>query len=309
MRETDSKVCESMRSSVLITGAGPNGVTGRLLRERLEEEFDVISPSSKELDLTDDLSVGRFFADHHIDYVIHCATFRKSPNAAIHKVDEELESNLRMYYSLASQSQHFKKMIYLGSGAEFDKRFPIVNANEEYFGKTIPANKYGLAKYIMNVHCRQSSNIYNFRLFGTINKYESPNKNVVSNICVKAIFNMPIRLRQNCRFSFISIDDLVKYINYGISHVLSYHDYNIVMAQSYMLSEICEIVISLHGDGEFMFEHDGLNLEYTGSDERISKEFPSIQRKGIEEAVEIVYQHFKEHKSEIIIDDIDKRWQ
>lgn len=153
--------------TVLITGAGPTGITGRAIKEYLENDYSIHAPSSKELDLTDDAAVRAYFDTNHIDFVVHCATYRSNIIQTTHMVDEELESNLRMYFALASQSDKFEKMVYLGSGAEYDKSRPIVNIKEEQFGESIPKNKYGLGKYIMNQHCRNCKNIYNLRMFGT----------------------------------------------------------------------------------------------------------------------------------------------
>lgn len=63
-------------------------------------------------------------------------------------------------------------MIYFGSGAEFDKTSAIIDIKEEAFGRSIPKDQYGLGKYIMNLNTRTSNNIYNLRLFGTINPLE-----------------------------------------------------------------------------------------------------------------------------------------
>lgn len=41
-----------MKETVLVTGAGPNGITGKLIREKLANEYMILAPSSKELDLT-----------------------------------------------------------------------------------------------------------------------------------------------------------------------------------------------------------------------------------------------------------------
>jgi len=175
---------------VLVTGAGPTGVTGRAIREYLENYYSILAPNSKELDLTDDIAVRDYFESHQIDFVVHCATYRSNISKTEHFVDEELESNLRMYFSLAAQSDKFEKMVYLGSGAEYDKTRPIVNISEDKFGERIPQTKYGLGKYIMNQHCRNSKNIYNLRMFGTLNKYERYTKNVVCNLCAKAVMGL-----------------------------------------------------------------------------------------------------------------------
>ena len=294
---------------LLITGAGPNGITGRLIKEYFADKYVLFTPGSRDLDLTNDASVAFYFTQNKIDYVIHCATFRPTSVDKSHFVDEELESNLRMFYSLAAQSDKFEKMIYFGSGAEFDKSQPIVNVSEDDFGRSIPKNKYGLAKYIMNDFARTSRNIYNFRLFGTINKYERFTKNVISNLCVKAIKGLPVKLRQDCRFSFVDISDILPLLDYALSNNLNYHDYNIVMDQNYLLSDIAKIIIDLTGiNQELEINNPGLNLEYTASNDRIKSEF-SVRFTPIEEAVKQVYDYYYQIKDTIDISDIDARWK
>ena len=297
-----------MMETILITGAGPNGVTGKLLKESLSSKFEILSPASIELDLTDCNQVSRYFQNHDIDYVIHCATYR--PISYINKAEtpDELECNLKMFYSLAAQNRNFKKMIYFGSGAELDKSKPIINASEEDFGNSIPNGKYGFGKYIMNLHSKKSLNIYNFRLFGTVNKFERPSKNVISNLCVKAINALPLELNRNCRFSFININDLSPLIGYALHNDLKNHDYNIVMSESYLLSEVAEIINKISGKKlPVKFRHEGLNPEYTANNERILNEFnPKLS--SLEQSVEEVYHHYKDLSNSIDLSEIDSRW-
>lgn len=295
--------------TILITGAGPNGVTGRLIKEYFESEYNLITPSSRELDLTNDEAVSRFFSANIIDYVIHCATFRPHSANCSHLVDEELESNLRMYYSLASQSNHYKKMIYFGSGAEFDKSKPIVRVKEEDFGQSIPKNKYGLGKYIMNEHARKSDNIYNFRLFGTINKYERPNKNVISNLCAKAVFGVPLRLRQDCLFSFVDINDVLPILEKALKIDLSFHDYNLVSDELCFLSDIASMIQVFSNSSEgVVFNQTGHNLEYTATNDRVKTEFNPCFT-SIKDSVRAVFNYIISIKNDIIISEIDNRWK
>ncbi|MBO4718405.1 MAG: NAD(P)-dependent oxidoreductase [Prevotella sp.] len=295
--------------TLLITGAGPHGITGRLIKEYFKDKYILYTPGSKELDLTNDTSVTSYFAQNSVDYVIHCATFRPTSVDKSHLVDEELESNLRMFYSLVSQSDRFEKMIYFGSGAEFDKSQPIVGVSEEDFGRSIPKNKYGLAKYIMNDYARKSRNIYNFRLFGTINKYERFTKNVISNLCVKAIKGIPVELRQDCRFSFVDISDILPFLDFALCNDLNHHDYNIVMDQNYLLSDIAKLIIDLtNKKQEVEIKTQGLNLEYTASNNRIKKEF-SMCFTPIGESVKQVYDYYYQMKETIDVSDIDARWK
>ena len=171
-----------MKETVLITGAGPTGVTGKLIKARLAGVCNLLTPGSRELDLTDCEAVDCFFADNKIDYVIHSALSSPSRGQDSSNVNDEVERNLRMYFNLAKHSGEFRKMFYFGSGAELDKTRPIVEITEEEAINRMPKDKYGFVKYILNAHAEKSNNIYNVRLFGTVNPHEPYVKNVVSNL-------------------------------------------------------------------------------------------------------------------------------
>lgn len=295
--------------TVLITGAGPTGVTGRFIREYLENDYVILAPSSRELDLTDDAAVRSYFDAHHIDFVVHCATYRSNISQTTHMVDEELESNLRMYFALASQSDKFEKMVYLGSGAEYDKSRPIVNIKEEQFGESIPKNKYGLGKYIMNQHCRSSKNIYNLRMFGTLNPYERYTKNVVCNLCAKAVMGLPLTLKRDVLFSWVDIRDVAQAIKYLFEHDVSRHDYNIALTTPYKLSEIAGIIQDLSGLKQpVCFENEGLSNEYTCSNSCFKIDY-SIVFKSVSDSVNDIFQYILSIKDSINVDSIDERWK
>lgn len=298
--------------TLLITGAGPRGVTGRLIKEYFEGKYKLLTPSSSELDLTNDEAVASYFDCHKVDYVIHCATFRPTSIHEGHFVDEELESNLRMFYALVAQSSRFKKMIYFGSGAEFDKSKPIVNIAEADFGRSVPKNKYGLGKYIMNMHTRTSDNIYNLRLFGTISRFERPEKNVVSNLCVKALRGQKLELRQDCKFSFMDVELVPYYIEYIIKHEIDVHDINLAIDKPYLLSEIANMIIEFNRGGEINFEKKGLNLEYTANTEIMNQKLPPpipLYCLTVKAAVRKVYEHLRNVIEEVDISEIDNRWK
>lgn len=295
--------------TVLITGAGPNGVTGRLLKEALSSSYDVLSPSSAELDLTNSVQVANYFDKNAINYIIHCATFRPLTANKNNFVNDELESNLRMYFNLSSQAYKVEKVIYFGSGAEFDKSRDIVNVSEDQFGEYIPRDCYGFAKYLMCKDSLRSSNVYNIRLFGTINPYERFTKNVVSNLCVKAIKDVPITLRRDCRFSFVYVPDILKVIDFLLNGDPKRHDYNVVMDKSYLLSDVANAVLKIRGsDGKIEFVKGGLNCEYTASSAEIVNE-SGIKFTSLQEAIRMVYTHYERMADTISTEDIDARWK
>lgn len=298
-----------MKGNILITGAGPNGITGKLIKERLSDDYHVIAPSSKDLDLTNDEMVSKFFDNYRIDYVIHCATFRPLHNTTNHFVDDILESNLRMFFSLARQNKRYKKMIYFGSGAEFDKKYPIVKAKETEFGRSIPNDAYGFGKYIMNSYAQNSANIYNLRLFGTINPYERYTKNVISNICAKALVSGSINLRKDCKFSFVDIDDVVDVVKLLLDNEMDFHDYNITSGKEYYLSDIARLIVGFsEKELSIHFEQEGLNLEYTGENERIRKQFGKLVFTDISISLRKVYDYYSQNQNLIDLCNIDNRW-
>lgn len=295
--------------TVLITGAGPTGITGRAIKEYLQDSYEILSPSSKELDLTNEEEVRSYFDAHIIDFVVHCATYRGNISQTTHLVDDEFESNLRMYFNLAAQSDKFQKMVYLGSGAEYDKTRPIINIKEDQFGERIPKDKYGFGKYIMNQHCRNSKTIYNLRMFGTLNKYERYTKNVICNLCAKAIIGLPLNLMQDVRFSWVDILDVSKAIHYLLEHDLEKHDYNIALPIPLKLSELVEIIKQIANcNKEVVFQQTGLSNEYTCSTERYETDF-GLSMRPVEESIKEIYAYLLSNKDNINVEAIDGRWK
>ncbi len=298
-----------MSKTILITGAGPTGVTGKRIKEYLSAySYLLLTPSSAELDLTDDGAVSHYISKNHIDNVIHCATFRPNIGSTSHFVDEILESNLRMFYNLAKHNDQFDRMIYFGSGAEYDKSRDIINVTEDDFGHDIPKDKYGFGKYIMNQYCRRSDNIYNLRLFGTLNPYERYTKNVVSYLCAKAIKSKSLSLKQNCYFSFVDIDDVCQALLLLLEITPKYHDYNFVQDKKYMLSDIAMMIKEMScSSSDVVFDSPGLNLEYTANNSRWVGEF-GFKFKPLFQSVKNIYEYWLSHADEIEVSDIDRRW-
>jgi GDP-L-fucose synthase len=200
-------------------------------------------------------------------------------------------------------------MIYFGSGAEYDKSKNIRNVTEENdYGKSLPFNVYGFSKYIMNLYAVKSDNIYNFRLFGTINPYEPYTKNVLSNICMKAIKGIDIELNQNCLFSWVDIDDVISFIRYAFTHELKHHDYNLVNSQQCSIKEMAEMINDINQTSlPITFKKDGLNLEYTASNERWLSEYDS-DLTTIKDSLKKVHTRMHQLSSSVDITDIDSRW-
>lgn len=281
---------------ILLTGG--NGFIGRNIREKLDKEYTIFSPSSQELDLLERQEVTRYLQENKISDVIHSAVY--TPKRRQKNPDADFSANMRMFFHLAEHAFDLDKIIYFGSGAEFDKSFPISQATEQNFGRSIPLlNDYGLSKYIMNLYTRQSSNIYNLRLFGIYGPYEDWKTCFISNLCCKAIYGSPLTIRQECIFDFLYIDDLMQPIQNLLESTPKYRDYNLCSGESVRLTKIAQLVRYISGKNlEIQILKSGEDLEYTGCPERFRQEY-GLRLTSLEQGIKKLYRFYESHIGKI----------
>ena len=273
---------------------GGSGFIGRNLTEALKEDYLVFSPSHKELDILDHDALQSYIAKHGIDTVIHAAVHVPGVNGA----EKEFFNDMQMFFNLEKLSENLDKVIYFGSGAEYDKRFHIRDVKEEEIGKHIPVTEYGLAKYAMNKIARASDNIYNLRLFGVFGKYEQWEIKFLSNLCCKAVYDLPLTIRKECRFNFLFIDDLIQVVRLALENDLAFHDYNVCYDESFFLSSFARMVLQVSGkDLEIRLLSHENNLDYTASNARLHSTFPDLRLTSMECAIEKLYEYYFEHKT------------
>ena len=280
---------------ILITGS--SGFVGRNVKEFFEAKgYDITAPSSRELDCTDEKGVKRFLAENYYDYVFHFAVYGDGID---HTKDgaKILEYNLRMFLNFAKYSSCYGKMIYTGSGAEYDKRFPICMVSEEDFGKSIPVDQYGLMKYTVNQLIEKSNNIYNLRLFGIFGPYEYWKSRFISNLCCKAIKNIPLSIRRNCFFDYLWITDFCQILEKFIYIEPKFHTYNAVSGRPIDLYSLAEIVRETSGKNlDIIVCKDGYANEYTASNKRILRELGDFQYTKIKDSVEMLYRWYEKRQ-------------
>lgn len=283
---------------------GSNGFVGRNLVGYLHSVggYEILCPSRRELDLIKEEEVGRYLEKHRIDVVVHSAIFTPQGEA-----DEQLvvENDLRIFYNLEKYSDMYEKMIYLGSGAEYGKQGDISSVCEEQIGERIPSDPYGFAKYVIGKHIEQSSNIYNFRIWGLFGKYEDWWSTFISGCCCKAIKNYPLSIRQDLYFDYVWIDDFCRVLEWSIDHDLKYHTYNVGSGKRVRLSEIAEDIRRISGKHIDIFICEaGLGREYTANRERLIKEYGREYCTPMADAIQNVYQWYMENEKIINMRDL-----
>lgn len=284
--------------NVLLTGG--SGFVGSNIRPFLEEHYRVFSPNRNELDVRNYENVREYIINNNFDAIVHLASPSPVRSAGFDSYDRLFEDCLKIFLNLYSVRDCCGKIIYSGSGAEFDKRYDIVQVSEESIGKHIPCDDYGRAKYIMNEMARSSQNIYNLRIFGCFGPREYDSKFITHAIKCCLLGN-DITIRQDCIFDYLYVEDYAKFVIYCIENELMYHDYNATSGTRISLSQIASTVRQIIGvNNRIIISQEGFNKEYTASNARIMSEIKDNHRLiSIEEGIErlIKWERENEKKS------------
>lgn len=246
--------------SILLTGSG--GFIGQNIKRYFENAYRLLTPRSSELDLCDANAVNSFFKENSVDMIIHSAA--KGVRINSDAVEEEVTMpNIKMFQNLATYVSSSCPMIVFGSGAEYDKKFPIVDAKESDFDKSIPDDPYGRAKYLISKDIECSDYILNMRLFGVYGRGEHPSR-VTTSIIRDNLHHRDIQLNQNVKFSFIYIDDLCFALKYFVDNFPQEKFINIASDVKIEIKELAEIVNKISDyKSEIVFKNSGMNKEYT----------------------------------------------
>ena len=130
---------------VFLTGG--SGFLGRNILEGLGRKYQIIAPTHKELNLMDTETVEGFFKKHkHFYCVLHCAGAGGTQGT---QTAENFYKTLKIFFNIERNKRYFNKLITIGSGAEYGKDLPIKKVKEIEFGKRLPQDYYGFAKYII----------------------------------------------------------------------------------------------------------------------------------------------------------------
>jgi len=258
--------------------AGASGFIGKNLSQFLSQQYQLFSPSHKELDLLDTQKVNRYVITNHIDYIIHAAKVGGTRDTL--PLKDTLYLNLKIFFNLVKNEPRVKKIIYFGSGAEYDKSRPLKKVKEEDFNKRIPSDEYGFHKYICAQYLNnlKSQKIICLRLFGIYGPYENYLIRFISNTIVKNLCHLPIVINQNVYFDYLYVEDLFPIVNYFLDHKSRYRFYNITPDRKVDLVTIAQTVNKISPfRSKIIIKHEGLNNEYSGSNYRLRREIRGLK--------------------------------
>ena len=304
--------------NIFITGS--NGFIGSHLKEYLNNlysEYVLFTPSSKELDLANEEAVDSYILSNNIDIIIHLAN--KGGDRTSVNMKNVTEYNLRIFFNIAKHEKNIKKIISFGSGAEYGKHKPIVDAKEEDYLDAQPLDEYGFYKSITSKYIEKSEKLVQLRIFGAYGEYENYRFKFISNAIVKNLLELPIIINKNVYFDYIYINDLLKMIDWTIHNKTKEKIYNVTTGTKIDLLSLANLV---NETSEFKSEirvlNDGLNNEYTSNNQRIIDEIGNFNFTSHKDAIIKMREYFrynlKNIDKDIIINDpylkeIDKIWK
>jgi UDP-glucose 4-epimerase len=281
---------------VLITGAG--GFIGRNLLEQYDGRLQVAAPSRAELDLLDAEAVRAYLERHRFDAVIHAATDRSTRKLG--SGPELLNRNCRMFFNLARNPHTFGRMLFLSSGAVYDRAHCRPRMSEADFDKCVPADDYGFSKYICAKAVDGMDRVYELRLFGVFGPYEDWQVRFISNACCRALFDMPVVMRQNVFFDYLDVEDLGRILECFATRRLGHKQYNICTGRTVDLQTLAEKVVAASGKAlHIEVRNAGLGNEYSGDNSRMLAEIPGFPFRDLDESIARLYRWYEARKQTI----------
>lgn len=261
----------------------------------MAQKYDITAPRSSELNLADTEAVDNYFKTHQFDAVIHAAVKPGHRNAK--DPTNLLYTNLRMFENLARHTDRFGRLINLGSGAVYDSAADNRLVTEDQIGLRMGKDDHSFCKYIVHKRIENIKNAVDLNIFGIFGKYEDWEIRFISNACCKALFDMPITLRQNRRFSYLYAPDLMPVLDYFIEHEPKFKCYNVVPDEETELLQAAQTVLDVSGKKlPIQVAHEGYGLNYSGSNARLRKDIPSLCFTPLKQAIAGLFSFYCENK-------------
>lgn len=257
---------------ILITGAA--GTIGRILMRDLSH-LRPIGVTRRDYDLVNPVDFSEMIERYQPEVFIHCACTGGKHTLGIFN-ENDLINNVTMVENICRYSAGIKRIINIGSGAEYGIHNPIRNVEETHLNRGaygVPRDSYGLSKWLAWQRFENLGNAINLRIFGCFDPIE-PEFRLMRRFVDSVKEKKRFVLKQDREFSWISGNDLSIIIDEIIEHTFSWKwwksDLPKTMNIAYpetgnmLLSEMLDRWCHLHGvSSDWSVENAEIGTSYT----------------------------------------------
>lgn len=260
---------------ILITGS--NGMVGRNITEFSKSvNYVLLTPSSKELNLLDRVSVDNYIKQHSPNFVIHCAGIVGGIQANIAQPVKFLVDNTQMGINIimAAYDAGITKFINMSSSCMYPRHAQNPLSEELILkGELEPTNEgYAIAKITSTRLCeyihREDSN-YQYKtiipcnLYGKYDKFDPKHSHMIPAV-IKKIADAKNEGKKTidiwgdgeARREFMYVEDLADFVYYAIENFDQMpQNINVGLGHDYSINEYYKAIAKVIGfDGKFI--HD-----------------------------------------------------
>ena len=280
-----------MTKKILLTGG--NGFIGKNIQASfLAEKYEIVAPRSFELNLADTAQVDDYFKTHSFDVVLHAATKPGHRNAQ--DPTNLFYTNIRMFENLVRHTDKFGKLINFGSGAIYDIAADNHLVNEDQIGLRCGKDDHSFCKYVIHKRIENLQNTVDLNIFGIFGPHEDWEIRFISNAICKTLFNLPITLRQNRRFSYLYVNDLMPILDFFIENDVKYKTYNITPDEEIELLTAAQMVQKIgRRKNSIAIAKEGYGLNYSGTNARLKAEMISVTFTPFQTAIQELFEYYK----------------
>lgn len=260
---------------ILVTGSG--GMVGRnILKDPSASDYEILTPSSQELNLLDRNKVTSYIEKYKPDMIIHGAGVVGGIQANIAKPVDFLVSNMQMGLNILTVAKDYqvKKFMNLGSSCMYPK--DVQNPLSEDLilkGELEPTNEgYALAKVTSTRLCEyinREDSAYLYKtiipcnIYGLYDKFDPKHSHMIPAVIKKisdakeqGSKSIEIWGDGQARREFMYAGDLADFIYYSIQNFEKMpQNINVGLGNDYTINEYYQEIANVVGyDGEF--KHD-----------------------------------------------------
>ena len=243
------------RATIFLTGG--TGMVGSNIQEHPKSnEYSLLAPTSKEVDLTSYEQVNHYIANNQPDIIIHSAGLVGGIQANIKNPVNFLVKNLQMGLNviLAAQENNVKQLLNLASSCMYPRDMEIGLTEDMILkGELEPTNEgYAIAKVVATRLCEymnrespewQYKTVIPCNLYGKYDKFDPAHSHMVPAVIRKI-------------YEFMYVGDLADFVFYALENFDKMpQNLNVGLGTDYTINEYYQTIAKIIGyEGSFI--HD-----------------------------------------------------